>query len=237
MAWVQEQLIAMDSVLQGIVFDLDGVIVDSHPVHKQAWRAFLTYLGKQVSEADLEFIFEGRKRREILMHFLGELSESEIQKYGNTKDEFFRQAAGDLKIINGAVGFIRNMRQAGLSMAIATSASRERARWTLEQLQLADCFSVVVTGDDVVCGKPDPAIYQIAAERLSLGPEYLVAIEDSVSGIRSAKSAGLRCIGIAPAENTNSLTKAGANHVVPNFLSLSIRDLQRLFVYQAISRS
>src|ERR1700746_3683034 len=74
-----------DSMLNGVVFDLDGVIVDSHPLHKHAWRAFLASVGKEVSDADLDFIFEGRKRREILIHFLGELSDSDIQRFGNKK--------------------------------------------------------------------------------------------------------------------------------------------------------
>lgn len=171
MAWVQQQLKMTDSMFKGVVFDLDGVIVDSHPLHKESWRAFLAYLGKEVSEADLDFILEGRKRREILIHFLGELSDSDIRLYGNKKDEFFRRASADLKPISGSVEFIRNVRQADLSMAVATSASRQRARWTLEQLDLAEYFGVVVSGDDVALGKPNPAVYRIAARRLSLSPK------------------------------------------------------------------
>ncbi|MBZ5684974.1 MAG: HAD family phosphatase [Acidobacteriia bacterium] len=229
MARVKKQLSVTNSVFKGIVFDLDGVIVDSHPLHKRAWRAFLAYLGKDVSEADLDFIFEGRKRREILIHFLGELSDSDIQLYGDKKDEFFRQASADLKPISGSVEFINNVRQAELSMAVATSASRQRAQWTLEQLELAECFGVVVSGDDVALGKPHPAIYRIAAQRLSVPPEFLLAVEDSVSGVRSAVSAGLRCIAIAPPENASPLIEVGAERVVPTLMNLSIQDLEEMF--------
>ena len=224
MAWVQKQLKVTNSMFKGVVFDLDGVIVDSHPLHKQAWRSFLSYLGKEVSEADLDFIFEGRKRREILIHFLGELSDSDIQLYGNKKDEFFRQASADLKPISGSVEFIKNVRQSELSMAVATSASRQRAQWTLEQLEVAECFAVVVSGDDVALGKPDPAIYRLAAQRLALSPNFLLAVEDSVSGVRSAVSAGLRCIGIAPTDNASLLIEAGADQVVSSLMNLSVKD-------------
>jgi len=224
MAWVQKQLKVTNSMFKGVVFDLDGVIVDSHPLHKQAWRSFLSYLGKEVSEADLDFIFEGRKRREILIHFLGELSDSDIQLYGNKKDEFFRQASADLKPISGSVEFIKNVRQSELSMAVATSASRQRAQWTLEQLEVAECFAVVVSGDDVALGKPDPAIYRLAAQRLALFPNFLLAVEDSVSGVRSAVSAGLRCIGIAPTDNASLLIEAGADQVVSSLMNLSVKD-------------
>ena len=216
-------------MLKGVVFDLDGVIVDSHPLHKQAWRAFLAYLGKEVSEADLDFIFEGRKRREILIHFLGDLSDSDIQLYGQKKDEFFRQVSADLKPISGTLEFIKSVRQAGLSMAVATSASRQRTLWTLEQLELAESFSVVVSGDDVALGKPNPATYRIASQRLSLHPKFLLALEDSVSGVRSAISAGLRCIGIVPRENASSLMEAGADRVVQTLMNLSIQDLEEMF--------
>ena len=229
MAWVQQQLRLTDSTFRGAVFDLDGVIVDSHPLHKQAWRAFLTYLGKDVSEADLGFIFEGRKRRDILIHFLGELSDSDIQLYGNKKDEFFRQASADLKPIRGSVEFIKNVRQAGLPMAVATSASRQRAQWTLEQLELAECFGVVVSGDDVALGKPNPSTYRIASQRLSLHPKFLLAVEDSVSGVRSAISAGLRCIAIVPREIASSLMEAAADRIVPTLMNLSIQDLEEMF--------
>jgi len=229
MARVQKQVRVTDSILKGVVFDLDGVIVDSHALHRQAWRAFLAYVGKEVSEADLNFIFEGRKRREIIIHFLGELSDFDIQLYGNKKDEFFRQESADLKPIGGSIEFITNVRQAGLSMAVATSASRQRAQWTLEQLELAECFGVMVSGDDVALGKPNPATYRIAAQRLSLPPKCLLAVEDSVSGVRSAVAAGLRCVAIAPTKNAGPLVEAGAKRVVPSLMNLSVQDLEEMF--------
>jgi len=114
-------------------------------------------------------------------------------------------------------------------MAVATSASRQRAQWTLEKLELAEFFGVVVSGDHVALGKPDPAIYRIAAQRLSLPPNCLLAVEDSVSGVRSAVSAGLRCIGIAPAANASPLMEAGSDRVVPTLMNLSIQDLEEMF--------
>src|ERR1700758_1272851 len=164
-------------MLSGVVFDLDGVIVDSHPVHKQAWRMFLASLGRSVSESDLDYIFEGHRRREILVHFLGELSESEIEEYGSQKDEFFRQACSLPEPVAGSIELIKRLQKASLCVAVATSASRQRAHWTLEQLKIADYFEVVVTGDDVVQSKPDPAIYRLAAQRLSISPERLFAVE------------------------------------------------------------
>jgi beta-phosphoglucomutase len=218
-----------DHMFRGVVFDLDGVIVNSHPLHKRAWRAFLSSVGKEVSESDLDFILEGRRRRDILVHFLGELSDSDIQRYGNKKDEFFRQACADLEPMEGSVQFIKELVRAGFCVAMATSASRQRAQWTLQQLNISDDFEVIVTGDDVAHSKPDPTIYQLAAEHLSISPEWLIAVEDSVCGVRSATSAGLRCLGIGVGETAHQLMAAGADRVFPNLVDLSIRDLANLF--------
>ena len=217
-------------MFQGAVFDLDGVIVNSHPLHKRAWRRFLSSLGKKVPESDLDFILEGRRRRDILIHFLGDLSDSEIQEYGNKKDDFFRQACADLEPMPGAVEFIRNLNDSGLRIALATSASRQRARWTLQQLKIAEYFAVVVTGDDVIDSKPDPAIYRLAAERLFLSPNHLFAVEDSVCGVRAAKSAGLACLGLASDNAACSLRRAGAEHVIPDLIDVSVEDLDGLLV-------
>lgn len=216
-------------MLSGVIFDLDGVIVDSHPAHKQAWRMFLASLGRFVSESDLDFIFEGHRRREILVHFLGELSVAEIEEYGRKKDEFFRQACSLPEPVAGSVELIKSLEKAGLCIAVATSASRQRTQWTLEQLNIADCFEAVVTGDDVVQSKPDPAIYRLAAQRLSISPERLFAVEDSVCGVHSARSAGLRCLGIGLGANVHELLQAGADCVLPNLTDLSVNDLKEAF--------
>ncbi len=216
-------------MLSGVVFDLDGVIVDSHPLHHRAWRSFLASVGKKVSEAELDFILEGRRRRDILIHFLGDLSESEIQEYGRQKDALFRETCARLKPVAGSVEFIKKVAQADLSLAVATSASRQRARRTLQQFEIADYFEVIVTGDDVIESKPDPTIYRMAAQSLSISPEHLFAIEDSVCGVRSATLAGLRCLGIGRGANVFPLIGAGAVCVLPNLVDLSVKDLENAF--------
>src|SRR5690348_13193107 len=97
------------SMLRGVVFDVDGVIVDSHSIHKQAWRAFLASVGKQVSESDRDFIVEGGRRREILVHFLGPLSHSQIVEHGTRKDVFFQQACACLEPVTGSLEIIKEI--------------------------------------------------------------------------------------------------------------------------------
>lgn len=219
----------MNRLLRGVVFDLDGVLIDSHPLHREAWKHFLLALGRNVPDSELDFILDGRRRDEILCYFLGDLTPSEIHEYGCKKDEMLRQLGETMQPFRGVVEFLDCLYEAGIRIALATSASRQRALGTLHELGLASYFEVIVTGDEVACSKPDPAIYRLAAERLNEIPENLLAVEDAVSGVKSAKAAGMRCMGVASANRAHSLWAAGADPVVADFRSLSLGVLETTF--------
>jgi HAD superfamily hydrolase (TIGR01509 family) len=212
--------------IRGVVFDMDGVIIDSHPAHRRAWKLFLKSVGRDATEKELEFILDGRKRGEILRHFLGDLSPEQVQDYGERKDEMLRRLGNGIQPVEGAVEFLASLRLAGLRTAVATSAGRSRTRGTLAELGLLEYFDAIITGDEVAASKPDPLIYRLAAKRIEQNPHRLVAIEDAVSGVRAATGAGLRCIGIATeAAHAERLRAAGAFPVVPHFRFLSVATL------------
>ena len=215
--------------LRGVVFDMDGVIIDSHPLHRRAWKNFLQTVGHEVGDQELEFILDGRKREEILCYFLGKLTPSQITDYGARKDEMLRQLGSEMQTRRGVVDFLDLLRSVGVRVALATSAGSRRTYGTLKELRLARYFDAIVTGDEVTNGKPDPAIYRLVAERLNEIPENLLAVEDAVSGVRSARTAGLRCMGIASAEHAEPLRVAGADPVIPDFCSLSLPQLEASF--------
>jgi HAD superfamily hydrolase (TIGR01509 family) len=216
--------------LRGVIFDMDGVLVNSHAAHRKAWRVFLRTLGREVPDSDLDFILDGRKRGEILRHFLGNCPETELEEFGRRKDCIFRQMQLDVTPVRGVVGLVGEFHRRGVALALATSASRSRARSTMAELGLLDCFRVTVTGEEVLLGKPDPAIYRLACNRLEIEPECLLAVEDAISGIRAAVGAGLQCVGVASHEAPADLIAAGAIHVVHDFESVSVRDLERILL-------
>jgi beta-phosphoglucomutase len=220
----------MNLVLRGVVFDFDGVMVDTHPAHKRAWKKFLESVGRTASEEQLQFVLAGRKRDDILRHFLGEIDADLITEYGHRKEQFFRDEAGDVRTIDGFPGFLKDLEDEQLTFGIASSGSRNRIDFLLERLDLKKRFRVVITGDEVVQGKPDPAVFLRAAQDLGVEPSALIAFEDAVSGVKAAKSAGMKCIGIAQPDRVSILLDAGANHVVPDFRSLSYSKLQELLV-------
>ena len=215
-----------DGQLQGVIFDMDGVLVDSHGVHRRAWRLFFQTLGHDVPESELDFILDGRKRGDILRHFLGNCPDTELEELGRRKDCIFRQMRLEIAPVPGAVRFVRELRRSGATLALATSASRSRARSTLSELGLLTSFAEVVTGEDVLLGKPDPGIYRLARKRMGIACERLLAVEDAISGIRAAIGAGLRCVGVASHETPEKLTAAGAAHVVLDFETVSLQELE-----------
>lgn len=219
--------------VQSVVFDLDGVIIDSHPAHRRAWQVFLRTMGKDIAEHELDFILEGRKRRDILRHFLGDASDDELTEYGRRKDRFFQQISLEVNPIPGVIDFIVRLRQQRIPLGIATSASKARTASTLKRLRLSDHFDVVVTGDDVLEGKPDPAVYNLVCSRLGSDTGSSFAIEDAVSGIRAAKGAGLHCIGVSDSRCEEKLRAAGADHVIENFVGLSLKSLQAVLNKQS----
>ena len=212
--------------LHGVIFDMDGVLVDSHAVHRKAWRLFFQTLGRHVPESELDFILDGRKRSDILRHFLGDCADPELEEFGKRKDCIFREMQLGVAPVPGVVRFVRELHHSGAALALATSASRSRARSTLAELGLQNCFPVVVTGEDVLLGKPDAAVYRLACHRIGIAPECLLAVEDAISGVRAAVTAGLRCVGVALHETPENLFAAGAVHVLRDFENVSLHDLE-----------
>ena len=216
-------------MLRGVVFDMDGVVIDSHPAHRVAWRIFLEAMGRTVSDSELDIILDGGKREEILKHFLGDLTQEQILEYGKYKESILRDHVQPVEAMAGLLKLLDGLSAAGIRIGLATSASRGRVLKTLEELDLATYFQTVVTGDDVPAGKPDPSIYLLAATRIQLHPDSLLAVEDAVAGVKAARSAGLRCLGVAHNGRGPSLRQAGADPIVEDFRSVSCSQLQALF--------
>lgn len=203
--------------VQAVVFDMDGVLIDSHPAHRTAWQQFLSLMGKDVSEVELAYILDGHRRSEILRHFFGDLDETDLQEYGRRKDDIFRGLEYEIKPVRGALDFIECLNRRGIALAIATSASEIRTFSTIERMGLGGRFEAVITATDVSEGKPHPAVYRLACERVGIQPDQALAFDDASAGVLAATSAGMRCIGVASNGVSNNLIKAGAEQVIQHF--------------------
>ena len=216
-------------MLKAVLFDLDGVVADSHPVHEVAWKALLAEQGLDAASLNLDFLYAGHPRREILIHYLGPLDEGRFAHLSARKDHFYAQAAARLAAKPGIAVTLAQLRAAGIRCALATSAARERTWEALAQLRLEDAFEAVVVGGDVEIAKPAPDIFLLAADRLGVAPETCVVVEDSVAGVQAAIHAGMCCAGFALPGRVEELRKAGASDVftvLPPDAALYFRQLR-----------
>ncbi len=189
-----------DSRTRGVIFDLDGVLVDSEALHVEAWRALFARLGIEVSDeeyaqgvgmADVDWLRWLVARRGL---------QADIASWREEKRALFQRIlAADTRPFPGVAELVRRLRP-DFRLAVASNSWRQNIETVLERLGLRDSFDALVGADDVTRHKPHPEAYQVAAARLGLPPAACVVIEDSPLGIQAAKAAGMRCIGI-----TNSL--------------------------------
>src|SRR5215467_9627353 len=200
--------------LRAVIFDLDGVVADSHPIHEIAWTKVLVEQGLNRAMLNLDFLYAGHPRRAILRHYLGAISSAEVEKLGRRKDELYAQASARLRPKPRIPETLRQLNEDGIVCALATSAGRSRTYETLEKFGLRNRFAAVVTGDEAGTPKPAPEIFLLAAARTERDPECCVVVEDSVAGVSAARAAGMKCVGFAPVKWFGDLAEAGANDLI-----------------------
>jgi len=201
-------------MLKAVIFDLDGVVADSHPIHEAAWTQLLVEAGLDSKTLNLDFLYAGHPRREILQHYLGKLDIEKMERFGRRKDELYALAAKRLQPKPGIKRSLAQLEAAGVLCALATSAGRVRTQETLKRFGVTGNFAAVVTGEEVRMAKPAPDIFLLAAQRLSADRVDCVVVEDSVAGVRAACAAGMKCVGFAPAgPRLEELAEAGAHAV------------------------
>jgi HAD superfamily hydrolase (TIGR01509 family) len=210
---------------KAIIFDLDGVIADSREVHEIAWTSVLRETGRKPSEAEIRLIHEGRKRSEMVMRFFPQSSEEEQKALGVRKDELYYANVSHLRPIPGVLEWLRKLAGLAFPLALATCAGRARTLHTLHQFGLDATFSVIVTGSDIVLGKPDPAVFLKAAELLGHSPNECLVIEDSISGVTAAKAAGIPCYLYSPGACDKNLRELRPDHIINAFTSAEFEFL------------
>jgi len=216
----------------GFIFDMDGVVIDSNPYHKIAWESFLERMKYPFDEHTFIQKLSGRTGPTSLKMLFGEsLSEDLLNSYleevdGNYQDILRQQQRA--KAIAGAPEFIREAKNSGIRIALATSAPPLNIEMGLEKLDMRGIFDVILGKVDVVNGKPHPEVYQKAVEQLGLPPEKCVVFEDSKAGIRAGLAAGLPVVGIASEHGQDELIQEGVQLAVADFTYLSLEKVIQL---------
>jgi beta-phosphoglucomutase len=212
-----------------VLFDVDGVLVDSYQAHYESWRRLGQEAGFEMSEEFFARTF-GRTSRDVLRElFKGRpLSDEQIRAWDERKEASFRQVIDEnFPAMDGAVELIDALHAAGVPMAAGSSAPTANVVLSLKKLGRQESFGAMVTGDDVTRGKPDPQVFLLAAERLGVLPDRCVVIEDAAPGIAAAQAAGMKSVGLVSTGRTWEELSA-ANRVVGSLRELSVENLAEL---------
>ncbi|GGM95793.1 hydrolase [Thermus composti] len=201
-------------MVKAILFDLDGTLADTDPLHLLAWREVLRPYGLTVDPAFYRERISGRLNPEIVRDLLG-LEGEEAESLIAAKEARFRELAQGLKPLPGLPEFLERIREKGLSWGVVTNAPKENAHHVLKALGLKP--PLLILAEEVGRGKPDPLPYRVALERLGVAPEEALAFEDSPSGVRSAVGAGIPTYALLTGHGVEALLEAGAKGVFRDF--------------------
>ena len=206
---------------RAIVFDMDGVVLDSPPIHLLTWQRTLAPLGIEL-RADDHYPLEGLPTevtaQRLTERFLGKAcSDREARQLANTKRALFREMFNP-SLVPGIVPLLHDLRGRGYRLGLVTGSARSVVDESLTPTGVAGIFEAIVAGDEVTAGKPDPEPYRSAAARLGVPPAQCLAVENAPLGIQSAKAAGMSCVALEttlPAERLSA-----ADRVFPDVQSM-----------------
>jgi len=204
--------------MRAVLWDLDGTLVDSAEYHWRAWAATMREAGVAVTRAQFLGSF-GQRNDTILGEWLGpHVGSARRAQLGEAKEAAYRRLMreGGLAPLPGAAAWVQRLRRDGWRQAIASSAPRANVDAVLETLGWHRCFDAVVSAEDVTAGKPDPQVFQAAAERLGVPPARCVVVEDAGPGIEAARRAGMVSIGVGPGASRATLAVASLADLPPD---------------------
>jgi beta-phosphoglucomutase family hydrolase len=203
-----------------LIFDIDGVLVHSNPLHRETWEAFNRRFGLETTEEMHSFMY-GKRNDDIVRHFFGEdLPNDEVHARGAAKEALYREMAEERlegMLLPGLRDFLERHRES--PMAVASNGEPANVQLILDRAGLRPYFRVVVDGHQVRNPKPHPEIYLRVADLLGVAPGNTIVFEDSYTGVQAARAAGMRVVGIC----TTHDDLPGTSISVDNFESRELR--------------
>lgn len=205
-------------MLQALIFDMDGVILDNNAYHKQSWLAYSNILGHPLSEDAFAEKVYGKTNEEILLELLGDvLSKEEQLAHAETKEALYREMyAPHFTLATGLTSVLQMAKGAEVKLAIATNAPKSNLDFTLQTGKLDQWMQESVYAHMVEKPKPAPDLYLKAMELLHVQPESCIVFEDSLTGARAGKAAGAKVIGITTTYSRQELAKI-VDYVIDSF--------------------
>jgi HAD superfamily hydrolase (TIGR01509 family) len=218
--------------LGGVIFDWDGVVINSASLHKRSWEILAAEVDLPLPEN--HFVLGFGKRNEVIIPEILKWTQNrtKILKWGKRKEEIYRELGKEegIPILKGIRQFLQALEIEKIPCAIGTSTEKENLALAFDQLKIGYFFSGSVCSEDVSQGKPDPEVFIKAAQILKQPPENCVVLEDSTHGIEAAKCGKMKALGLSTTRQESELFSSGADHVVSDPTMLNISLLKSLFM-------
>ena len=214
-------------MMKAAIFDLDGVIVNTVPFHFKAWQGMFNEYGKEFTFEDYKEKVDGIPRTDGARAVLTDLSDDELKKAADKKQDYFLEYLNkeEIPVYNTTVDLVKALKREYLKRGVISSS--KNCLSILKKVKLVDLFDVIITGNDVTKGKPDPQVFFMAAEKMAVEPKNCVVFEDAVLGVEAAKRAGMKCVGIDRYGKPERLKKADL--VVSDLGEVNIEKIKELF--------
>lgn len=211
-----------------ILFDLDGVIVDSNKYHKNAIKSLFRNYGVQITNKEIIDRIYGRPNRDWIKDFFGDnIKLKDIKRVSDEKEKLFRDLySHNVKPIKGLKDFLNLLTINNILMVVASSAPKSNVNLILDKTGFKKYFSAVLDESSSILGKPNPDIYIKAAYFLGIDPNRCIVIEDSISGVHAAKAAGCKVIGITTTIAENEFNNVDL--IIHDFTELTIEILNNI---------
>jgi beta-phosphoglucomutase len=215
----------------GVIWDMDGTMVDTAELHFQAWSHLANERGMLLTRHVFVATFGQRNPEVIRLMFGAHHSEQEIHELGQRKEEFYREAARQgVALLPGVEPLLAALQGARFRQAIGSSAPRENLVLILQLTGTEPYFGALVSMEDTQRGKPDPQVFLLAAGKLGVEPAHCLVIEDAPAGVRAAKAGGMKCIAVHAAGHhpEEALRQAGADRLVRSLEEVSVPVIRQI---------
>ncbi len=208
--------------LKAIIFDLDGVIIDSEILHEEAARMAMSRYALDAASLDFD-AFKGKTEQDVFEYVVeaNEANHVSVADLIALKQRLYGDLLDRLQPVSGALAFIERLARVGVALGLTTSSLPENQQRAFDKFDLYRYFDTVVTAADVTHAKPHPEPYLTTAQRLGVAPARCLVIEDSTHGVRSARRAGCRVAGLTTTFGKEALAEAGAEVVVDRYDELA----------------
>lgn len=211
----------------GLIFDMDGVLVDNHEYHFLSWQRLAGKYDINIDETFYREKMNGRTLMELMkVVFDRPMEVAEARSIGMEKEALYRELYHDYRALTpGLLSFLEAAKKAGIPMAVGTSAPKENVIFTLDGLNIRHYFTDVVDDRAVTKGKPDPEVYLKCAAAINREPKNCVVFEDALSGIQAGRAAGSKVIALATSHKREELS---ADLIIDDFRQITLDQIRTL---------